>query len=243
MGFFSKLIGAGIGFAMFGPLGALFGVIIGSLYDSQSEDSSPTTKQAGHKSGRGDFMFSLIVLATAMMKADGKIMQSELNYVKEFFKRNFGIEATKEALSMIKELYKKDIPLMEICQQVRSNMAQPSRVQLLYFLFGIAKADNIVNDAELRMLEKISNALGIDRSTFLSIRSMYYDDMESAYRILGVSRSATNEEVKKAYRKMAVENHPDKVGHLGEDIRKAAEEKFTQINVAYEKIKKQRQMN
>lgn len=82
--------------------------------------------------------------------------------------------------------------------------------------------------------------MGIDHSTFLSVKSMYYDDIDSAYRILGVSRTATDEELKKAYRKMAMENHPDKLGHLGEDIRKAAEEKFTQINMAYEKIKKQR---
>ena len=76
----------------------------------------------------------------------------------------------------------------------------------------------------------------------MCIRDRYYDDLESAYQILEITSTATNEEVKKAYRKMAIENHPDKVGHLGEDIRKAAEEKFTQINVAYEKIKKQRGM-
>ena len=85
--------------------------------------------------------------------------------------------------------------------------------------------------------------LGINRTSFNSIKSMYYDDLESAYQILGITSTATPEEIKKAYRKMALENHPDKVGHLGEDIRKAAEEKFTQINVAYEKIKKQRNIN
>ncbi len=99
-----------------------------------------------------------------------------------------------------------------------------------------------MSDLEIRLLENISDQLGIGKTTFLSVRSMYYDDLESAYQILEITSTATNEEVKKAYRKMAIENHPDKVGHLGEDIRKAAEEKFTQINVAYEKIKKQRGM-
>ena len=100
-----------------------------------------------------------------------------------------------------------------------------------------------VSTAEIGLLENISNRLGIDHVTFMSVKSMYYDDIESAYQVLGIDSSASNEEIKKAYRKIAMENHPDKVGHLGEDIRKAAEEKFSRINVAYEKIKKQRGMN
>ena len=178
-----------------------------------------------------------------IQKADGRIMRSELDYVKEFLKRNFGLEATQEAMGMIKKLSEQHIPLQEVCMQIRYNMAPASRTQLLYFLVGIAKADGNVCSHEIELLEQISDMLGIDKTTFNSIKSMHYDDLESAYRILGVSSSATDEEVKKAYRKMALENHPDKVSHLGEDIRKAAEEKFTQINVAYEKIKKQRNMN
>lgn len=243
---FGKWIGAGLGFAMGGPLGALFGLFIGSMFDGIETVPNPNRTQGipnGAQTSRGDFMFSLTVLATAVMKADGRIMRSELDFVKEFLKQNFGVEATREAMVMIKELTGREIPLADVCTQIRYNMDTPSRTQLLYFLFGIAKADGSVSDAEIRLLESISDQLGIDRTTFNSVKSMYYDDLESAYLILGIGSSATNEEVKKAYRKMALENHPDKVGHLGEDIRKAAEEKFTQINVAYEKIKKQRNMS
>lgn len=243
---YGKWIGAGLGFVLGGgPLGALLGLFIGSMFDNiETVKVQPgQNKSYPGQSGRGDFMFSLTVLATAVMKADGRIMRSELDYVKEFLKRNFGMEATREAMSMIKELSEKEIPVIEVCQQIRFNMAQASKVQMLYFLFGIAKADGIVSEMEIHLLETISKQLGIDHSTFLSVKSMYYDDIESAYGVLGLNGSATEEEIKKAYRKMAIENHPDKVGHLGEDIRKAAEEKFTQINVAYEKIKKQRGIN
>lgn len=243
---YGKWIGAGLGFAMGGPLGALLGLFIGSMFDNiqtitVNPMGGPVPPPSG--TGRGDFMFSLTVLATAMMKADGRIMRSELDFVKEFLKRNFGVEATVEAMNMIKELSKQEIPLADVCNQIRYNMDVASRTQLLYFLFGIAKADGSVSDAEIRLLENISDMMGIGRATFTSVKSMYYDDLGSAYQILEITSSATDEEVKKAYRKMAIENHPDKVGHLGEDIRKAAEEKFTQINVAYEKIKKSRGMS
>lgn len=241
---YGKWIGAGLGFAMGGPLGALLGLFIGSMVDNVQTTTFDPNKGGAPRSGvnRGDFMFSLTVLATAVMKADGRIMRSELDFVKEFLKQNFGLSATREAMSMIKELCNREIPLAEVCHQIRFNMDSATKNQLLYFLFGIAKADGIVSATEVRLLENISDLLGIDKTNFNSVKSMYYDDLESAYQILGITGSASDEEVKKAYRKMAMENHPDKVGHLGEDIRKAAEEKFTRINGAYERIKKQRNM-
>lgn len=246
---YGKWIGAGLGFAMGGPLGALLGLFIGSIVDNTEVQLNtgptgpiPPNPYRG-RSGRGDFMFSLIVLATAVMKADGRIMRSELDYVKAFLKQNFGTEATREAMTMLKKLTQENIPLEEVGRQIGLHMDYSSKVQLLYFLFGIAKADGQVSTAEVEVLEHISDLLQIDRTTFMSTKAMYYDDLDSAYQVLGINSTATDEEVKKAYRKIAMENHPDKVGHLGEDIRKAAEEKFTQINVAYEKIKKQRGMN
>ena len=169
--------------------------------------------------------------------------RSELDYVKNFLRTNFGEEAAREALLMIKELRTKEIPLAEVCQQIRFNMDLSSRIQLLYYLFGVAQSDGSICPEEIRLIENIAFQLGIDNTNFNSVKAMFYDDLNSAYQTLGITSTATDEEVKKAYRKMAMENHPDKVGHLGEDIRKAAEEKFTLINTAYEKIKKQRGIN
>ncbi|MDE5639935.1 MAG: TerB family tellurite resistance protein, partial [Odoribacter sp.] len=142
---FGKWIGAGIGFVMGGPLGALFGLFLGSAFDSAtivSDTSAPS------QSGRGDFMFSLTVLATAIMKADGCMTRSELTYVKNFLLQNFGEEATREGLSMINKLRSQDIPVMQVCTQIRYNMNPTLRTHLLYFLFGIAQADVNISTQE-----------------------------------------------------------------------------------------------
>lgn len=242
---FGKWIGAGLGFVLGGgPIGALLGFMIGSAFDTPTGNQTmPGGDPTMHPTGRGDFLCSLVVLATALMKADDKVLRSELEYVKGFFRQNFGPEGEREALAMIKELLSKTIAVAEVCTQIRVNMTHDARIQLLYFLFGIAKADGNICENEIRLLDNIANLLGINEASYRSVKAMFYDDLNSAYSILGVSKDATNEEIKKAYRKMAIENHPDKVGYMGEDIRKAAEEKFSKINQAYEQIKKQRGMN
>jgi DnaJ like chaperone protein len=84
--------------------------------------------------------------------------------------------------------------------------------------------------------------LGITATDYESIRNMFIPATDAAYRILEVDRSVSDEELKKAYRKMALKYHPDKVSHLGEDFRKTAEEKFKSVNEAWEKIKKERNL-
>lgn len=243
---FGKWLGAGLGFAMGGPLGVLFGYLIGSMFDDMG--NSKTSEEHTYRRGqaytnnttRGDFMFSLVVLVTAVMKADNKILRSELDYVKVFLLKNFSEDACREALQMIKKLSEQNIDLDGVCSQINFAMPQTAKEQLIYFLVGVAKADGIICDNEKSVLEQIASKIGLNRATYESIRSMYFNDTEADYKILGLTSSASNDEIKKAYRKLALENHPDKLAYLGEDVRKVAEEKFTKINVAYEKICKER---
>lgn len=238
---FGKWLGGGLGFVMGGPIGALLGFIVGSVIDSTTEDNTVYTRQRT-KTSQGDFGVSLLVLVAAVMKADGKVVKSELDYVKQFFVRQFGQESAKEAILMLKDILKQDILVKDICIQISRNMDYSSRLQLLHLLFNVSLADGSINKAESDLIEKMSGALGISTSDYVSIRNMFIPETDSSYKILEIERTASNDELKKAYRKMAMKYHPDKVSHLGEDFRKTADEKFKKVNEAYEKIKKERNL-
>jgi DnaJ like chaperone protein len=241
MGMFGKWLGGGLGFAMGGPIGGLLGFIVGSVIDSTTTNTSEYSSRPA-RTAQGDFGMSLLVLVAAVMKADGKVVKSELDYVKQFFVKQFGQESAKEALLLLKDILKQDIMVRDICVQISKNMDYSSRLQLLHLLFNVSLADGNINKAEIDLIEKMSGALSISSSDFLSIRNMFIPETDSSYKILEIEPSASNEDVKKAYRKMAMKYHPDKVSHLGDDFRKTADEKFKKVNEAYDKIKKERNM-
>jgi DnaJ like chaperone protein len=234
---YGKWIGGGLGFVLGGPIGALIGFFLGSAVDNTKVH---VNTQSGTTSSRGDFGVSLLVLAAAVMKADGVIKKSELNYVKQNLVNNFGPDSAKEMLQVLKELLNKDIPLTDVCYQIKNQMQYSARVQLIHFLYGIANADRELHISELKIIEEIGQLLGVTIKDRQSIKSMFVEETDSSYKILNVDKDASNDDIKKAYRKKAVEYHPDKVSHLGEDVQKAAKEKFQKLNEAYEKIKKER---
>jgi DnaJ like chaperone protein len=104
----------------------------------------------------------------------------------------------------------------------------------------VANADAAFHPSEIQVIESISRYLGISSSDYMSIRNMFIPETNSSYKILEIEPSATDDELKRAYRKMALKYHPDKVSHLGEDFQKTADDKFKKVNEAYEKIKKER---
>ena len=238
---FVKWIGGGLGWVVGGPIGGLLGFLLGSFFDDSKVESYTTTDRS--LTTPGAFGVSLLVLIAAVMKSDGKVVKSELDYVKQFFIRQFGRESAKEALAILRDLLRQEIPLRDVCSQISRNMDYASRLQLIHLLFGVSGADGTLHASEIRMVETIAGYLGISSSDFTSIRNMFIPDTDAAYRILEVDSKASNDEIKKAYRKMALKYHPDKVSHLGEDFRKSADEKFKNVNEAYEKIKKERGIN
>lgn len=237
---FGKWIGGGLGWAVGGPIGGILGFVIGSVFDGSTEAMSTRGSGYSGQTTAGGYIMSLLVLTAAVMKADGKVLRSELDYVKKFLLHNFGEAAATEGVKLLRDLLEQTIPVDAVSNQIKQNMNYSARLQLLHYLFGIAQADNVIEPNEKEVIATIAREMGISAQDFESIQAMFVPNTDGDYKILEVERTATDEEIKKAYRRMAMKYHPDKVIHLGDDFQKAAHEKFQSVNKAYENIKKER---
>lgn len=234
-----------LGFVMGGPIGSIIGVLIASLfeknYHAQENPShaGQSTSRTKKRATQGDIRVSIIVLIACVIKADGKVLKSEVNHIKPFLIKTFGEEGAKQALLLLKELLKQDIDATAIAQQIGQNVNYSIRLELVSILLSLASADDELHPLELKIISSISAAMNVKDVDYQSLFALYQrqKDVNWAYTALEITPSATNEDVKKAYRKMAMKYHPDKVATAGEDIRQQATDKFRAINEAYEHIK------
>jgi len=239
---FGKWIAGGLGWAFLGPIGGLIGFALGSMVDGQDGVFNQGNTRPGATT-QGDFISSLSVLIAAVMKSDGRVLKSELDFVKDFFIRSFGQEQAQQATLLLKNVLDQNIPVEEVSRQIGQRMDYSTRLELIHLLFGISKADGLVSAEELKTIERIAYYMGIITEDYNAIKALFSDNLESAYAALEINPDAADEEIRKAYRKMAVKYHPDKVAYLGENLKNQSNEKFQQLNAAYEKIKKVRGLN
>lgn len=241
-----KWILGGLGFAVGGPIGSIIGVLIATLFekngtDNQTSSSTNRTFRA-QRTTAGDVRVSIIVLIACVIKSDGRVLKSEINYIKPFLLKTFGEAGAKQALLLLKELLKQDIDAKAVAQQIGQHINYSTRLELVHLLLAVANADGELHELELEIISSISMNMSVQDADYQSILALYQrsKDANWAYTALEITPSATNEEVKKAYRRMAMKYHPDKVANAGEEIRQQATDKFRAINEAYEHIKQQR---
>lgn len=247
---YAKWIGGILGWILtHKPWGALLGFIIGSIIDearvtvSTGRSASEGSASGGDPRARvNDFSNALLVLSAAVMKSDGVPKKSELDYIRNFFIRQYGELKANRDMLVLRDMLKQNIPVYEVCTRILQFMPLASRLQLIHYLFGLSNADGSIQPAEISMIEQIGNYLRLDAADLNSIKAMYYRDSHSDYKILEVDEDVSDEEVKKAYRKMAIKYHPDKVAQEGPEVQKAATEKFKKLQEAYDNIKKKRGM-
>ena len=274
----SKWIGGFLGFMTGGPLGALWGFVMGWLYEKGMEQRSLGDDSAAYSSSRADsgsyrssyeeaygsagvnmgdrnsFLFSILVLASYIIRADGKVMHSEMEHVRSFLRTNFGNDALQQGEEILRRLFDRqkqmesqlrgsyDDIVMQSCRQIATNLSYGQRLQLLAFMAGIVRADGIIDNREVDAMRKVARAMRLNDKevdSMLNLRDAS-TSLEAAYKVLEITPTASDDEVKKAYRRMALKHHPDKVAALGEDVRKAAEKKFQEINAAKDLIYKSR---
>ena len=252
-----KWIGGVLGWAMGGPIGALIGYGLGSLFETANEVGSPfqpnnDTRDNSYEGQRNSFLFSLLVMASYVIKADGKVMHSEMEFVRQLLLRNFGSDAMRQGEQILLDLFEKrkqmerNNPMAfrntiaDCGAQIAANMSYEQSLQLLSFLVNISQADGNVSQDEVEALREVAAAMRLTVQEVDSLLNLGGVRLEDAYKVLEIAPTVSDDEVKKAYRRLALKHHPDKVSMLGEDIRQAAEKKFNEIGQAKDIIFKAR---
>ncbi|HBC04096.1 MAG TPA: TerB family tellurite resistance protein [Aequorivita sp.] len=233
-----------LGYFVYRFPGAIVGFILGSLLDNLSVKGGRFQTSFGTSPQQvtpADFELNLLSLASLVIKADGNVSQTELDYVRQYFVQAYGRERANATFKVFNEVIKnREISAQNICSLLRQRTRYESRLQILHFLFSIANADGSVSTAEVNEINRIAGFLGIYGRDFESIKAMFFKNPDSAYKILEIERTATNAEIKTAYRTMVKKYHPDKLQHMDEAYQKGAQEKFTKVQEAYEQLQKER---
>ncbi|EAR02629.1 TerB family tellurite resistance protein [Maribacter sp. HTCC2170] len=240
-----KWFAAFIGFTIRGFSGAILGFLVGSFFDSLSGGGKGPSTVFGDMTRQSvtpaDFELNLLSLCSIVIKADGNVNQREMDYVRQYFVATYGKDKANAIFRTFNDINKKrEISAQRICTYLNQRTRYEVRLQLLHFLFGIAQADGSVSNPEVSKIREIAGYLRVAIRDFESIMAMFIKSADNAYKILEIDKTATNDEIKKAYRTMAKKYHPDRVNTENEAIKKGAEEKFKEVQKAYEQIQKER---
>lgn len=236
-----KWITAFLGYSFFRFPGALLGFFIGGIVERFFYSSDSWSKQRVQTTRPAAFQLNLLALAATVIKADGAVKKQELQFVRNFFITNYGPQNANSIFERFNaEVKKEKQNIPELTQIFNQSTLYETRLQILHFLFGVANADGSISQPELSKVEQIAAALGIRPHDLESIKAMFIKATDSAYKILDILQTATNEEVKKAYRAMAKKYHPDKLQSKDPALVKGAQEKFQKVQEAYETIQKER---
>ncbi|MBT8315049.1 MAG: TerB family tellurite resistance protein [Maribacter sp.] len=233
-----------LGYSIFRLPGAIIGFLLGSFIDSLNSRGGAGTvfrDMTRQQVSPADFELNLLSLCSIVIKADGSVSQRELDYVRQYFVSTYGKEKANAIFRTFNEINKKrEISAQRICSYLNQRTRYEVRLQLLHFLFGIAQADGAIRNPEINKIREIARFLRVAIRDFESIMAMFVKSADNAFKILEIDKTASNDEIKKAYRTMAKKYHPDRVNTENEAIKKGAEDKFKEVQKAYEQIQKER---
>ena len=246
---YAKWIGGAVGWALGGPIGGVMGYWLGKMFSDDSlarDDGHQTmggkqprgTRNQTRQTRSGDFALSMVVLSAAVMQADRRVLKSELDYVKQFFRTNFGQAEAEQLTLALREALKNPVDVRGVCMQIRANMPHAKRLLLLQYLYGIAQADRNVDLREVELIRRMASFLGVSDKDRASIEAPFHSDKPDPYTVLEIGHDASDADIKKAYRRLALKFHPDKVRDMGEAYAKQAETRFLEVQEAYESLKK-----
>lgn len=263
MSWWGKMLGGTFGFMLGGPLGALLGVALGHNFDKGlgSLDEFEGVPRGNQARVQTAFFTASFSVMGAVCKADGQVSDDEIKIAKQVMgQMQLSAEQRKAAISLFNEGKKSDFPLHEVLQQLKREIGFRPNLQRMFLEIQLyaAYADDVMHPHELKLLHEICDVLRVSRHEFkqldAAIRAQFHHQQGSgtskrssmsladAYTILNVSEKSTNAEIKRAYRRLLSQHHPDKLVSKGlpEEMIKIATDRTHEIRSAYEQIKKQK---
>jgi DnaJ like chaperone protein len=230
---YEKWLGAGLGFMVGGPMGSMVGYAAGEQLGKPSKSYSKTANTS-------EFETNLILLAAEVIKADERVAEEELAFVRNFFSSNFSPDHIEEKIAILKHCIERNYDASKACSDIRIMSKPSTRTQIVHFLFDIAISDSALDKRESDLIFRLAGWLNVNDVEFRKIKLNYSAEGIHTYNIFGVRHNATLDEIKAAYRKLVLECHPDRNTHLTPSEQKAIAEKFRQVQEAFEKIKQER---
>jgi len=259
MGWLGKMVGGTIGFALGGPIGAVAGAAFGHSFDkkeamylSDATMGSPGIGMGDRLSTGEEAQLTFFVAAFSMLaklaKADGRVSEEEIASIEDFMKKDLNLDASGRNYAV--KIFKQALDSPETFDAFASQFYRVFRTQprilelMMDVLFRVSTADGAISSPEEALLLTASRSFNFSDSDYARLKSRYVKDVNKYYAVLNCDETCSNEEIKKQYRKLVSEYHPDKIASKGlpEEFTKFANEKFQTIQEAYDNIKKERRL-
>ena len=245
-----KYIGFIIGFVFANFIGGIIGYVIGAVIDGIKDskvthDGQQSEYGGGQRNEYDTFLYYLMYLSADIIFADGKIYQTETDFLRKYLSETLGPQAAQKGMSFFEQLKMErrqhgvatwNASVQKVCRDLNKLMPEAHRLQIIAFLAEICKCDGKAEATEIKALRNIAYHMGLDADVVNQMFALGGQSLDDAYRVLGVTPDASDDDVRKAYKKMVLQHHPDRVAHLGEEVKSAATKKMQEINKAKDAI-------
>ena len=246
-----KIIGGTIGFAMGGPLGAIAGAALGHAFDSEQQiyHRHEHARLSTSEEAQLTFFVAAFSMLAKLAKADGRVSQAEIETVENFMIYDLNLDPQSRQIA--RNIFQTAIESRENFNDFAAQFYNQFRTQyqmldlMIDILIRVSVADGSLSQSEEQLILAAVRIFNFSDEQYKKLKSRYVQDSEKYYAILGCDSSDSNEHIKSQYRKLVLDYHPDKIASKGlpEEFTKFANDKFREIQEAYEFIKKERNLN
>ena len=247
MGWLGKIIGGTLGFALGGPLGAIAGAALGHTFDASNNQYSGN-RLSYHEEAQMTFFVATFSMLAKVAQADGRVSLEEIQAVEGFMANELNLtpESKRFAVEIFETAINSPMAFQDFAGQFYHQFHNQPRLldMMIDVLLRLSVADGALSDSEEKLISSAARIFRFSEQKYNELKARYAPDFEKYYAILGIHSRASDDEIKRQYRKLVKEYHPDTIASKGlpEEFNKFANDKFREIQDAYDTIKKERGM-